>query len=279
MRPCRANVYAVAALAVGVLMAGTAWAQDEKPKADARNALDPKNAVWTVKLTNIYADKPATLHLATTDGKVVRAFGLGEFNKALHDVDASGLVAGENSLKGPVRLTVNADQWVPPGGKSIECQFDLDVAVKGGNLGGTYKGKRASDDFSGLAVGTIQAPAKAIRGTISLECERALDGQPNFQRVLLNVPVTDGKVGEVKAAAKDSFHWKARVKDNKLAVTPEALTGDLVVEVYDVQSVTAGLYTFTFDGKVIGNKVAGKFKSKLGDREIRESAMFTGNLK
>jgi hypothetical protein len=112
-----------------------------------------------------------------------------------------------------------------------------------------------------------------------MECERALDGQPNQQRVPLTISVANGKVGDVKAAAKDSFHWKARTKENKLVVTPEALTGELTIEVYDAQSVTAGVYTFTFDGKVIGNKVAGKFKSKLGEKEIRPAAMFTGNVK
>jgi hypothetical protein len=231
----------------------------------------------------VYGGKPLTLHLAMRDGKVLRAFGMGEFNKALHDVDASALAITEDSLKGPVKVTINADQWVPVGGKSIECQFDLDMAVKGGKLGGTYTGKRGSDEVSGMAMGTIQMPAAAIRAaTINLELERGLNGEVNYSRVFLTISVADGKVKEVKAAGHDKRFpkWKAKVIDQKLTVTPESLTGEVTIEVSNVLAIAGdagGTYTYTLDGKVIGPKIAGNLTSKLGDK-AREPNVFTGSF-
>ena len=276
----RNNVVArgMAGSVVCLLMAGVALAQGGKAPA-GKPEPDPNNAVWVLKLSGVYQDRPLTLHLASNGGKVVRAFGLGTFNKAIHDVDGSALLIGGASLKGLAKVTINADQWVPPGGKPIECRFDFDIAVKNGKLGGTYKGKRGSDDVSGMALGAIQAPAREMRGaTIKMWMERALQGKPNRQRVYMTVRLAGGKVGEVKAAGGDRRHWKAKVSSQRLTVTPESLSGDVTVEVHDVKSVTAGTYTFTFDGKVIGRNVAGRFTSRLGDKEVRASAMFVGSF-
>ncbi|MGD0898681.1 MAG: hypothetical protein ABR915_12665 [Thermoguttaceae bacterium] len=267
----------MAGLIACTLMGGTALAQDKK--APAKPKLDPNNAVWALTLGGAYLDKPLTLHLATSGGKVVRAFGLGEFNKAVHDVDGSALAIAAASLKGPAKVTINADQWFPADGKPIECRFDLDIAVKDGKIGGAYKGKRGNDEVSGMALGTIQPPLTEIRSaTIKMELDKALEGNVNQQRVYMTVNVTGGKVGEVKVAPKDRFHWQARVKDSKLAVTPEAVTGEVAIEVNQARSVTDGTYTFTLDGKVIGSKVAGKFTSKLGDKPARGPAAFNGSF-
>jgi hypothetical protein len=119
--------------------------------------------------------------------------------------------------------------------------------------------------------------------TINMALDKALEGNVNHQRVYMTVKVAGGTVDEVKAASKPggkdrSPRYLARVKSSKLTVTPEALTGEVTIEVYEVKSVTEGTYTFTLDGKVIGSNVAGTFTSKLGDKPARGPAMFNGSF-
>jgi hypothetical protein len=276
MKQSRTVLCTMASLAVCMLMAGVALAQGatapDKPK------LDPGNSVWTLTLATVYGDKPLTAHMVTKDGKVAAAFGTGEFNKAVHTVDGSALVVTETSVKGVAKVTINADQWVPVGGKSIDCQFTLDLVVKDGKVGGTYAGKRGDDDLIGMVLGTIAAPATVVRdGKIKLQLEKALEGDVNQQRVYMTVTVAGGKVTKVEVAPKDRFHWSGKVTAQTLTVTAEALTGDVTIEITTARSVTKGVYVLKLDGKVIGPYVAGTLTSKLGDKEAAAPAMLLGS--
>ena len=236
---------------------------------------EPANALWVLEFGNIAQGNPITVRLATTNGKVVRCFGHG-FNRAVHTVDASALKVVENGLKGPMKITVNPDQWFPADGKITECVFDIDVLAKNGNAGGKFKGTVDGKEAVGMIVGALQIPSKAIPGkTIAVSLEQALKGEVNQQRVEVVIPIADGKVGNVKASGKNSRAWSAEVKETGLTVTSESLTGEMKVEVKSSGSVTSGVYTFVFDGQVIGTRVAGTFKSKLDGSVVRDCAMFS----
>jgi hypothetical protein len=258
---------------VAAVIAGIALAEGEKP-------LDLKNAVWAVKLDKVLNGAAMTIHIATVDGKVVQCLGLGAFNKAIHDVDGSGLTVSDAGTKGKVKVVINADQWVPKDKKPIECLFDIEANASNGKLDGKYSGKRGVDEISGAVAGTVCAPPKDRAGKFEIQLERAITGNPNQQRVIVSFEAdADGKVGKVSAGPKDAFHWTGKVKEVKLAFSAGALTGDLTVEVENAKSVDPGTYTFTLDGKVVGTAIAGRFKTMKGDKEIRASEMFSGGLK
>ena len=279
MTQCRAGVCGLAAWTIGVMATGVASAPGGPGKAD-KAGLDPNAALWTLEISGVAFGQPMRVHMATADGKVVRAFGLGP-GKGVHDVDAAGLSVAATSLKGRLKITANPDQWFPKDGKSVESRLDLDVLIKNGRLGGTYKGKRGGEDASGMIVGTLRAPAKLPpQGTVRVELEQAVEGPVVVQRARLSLTVRGGKVGEVQATALwDPRQWKGTVTRHTSSVSAERITGEVTVEVKDPLDVTAGTYTFTLDGKVIGSAVAGRFKSRLGDKEIIASAMFSGAIR
>jgi hypothetical protein len=53
-------------------------------------------------------------------------------------------------------------------------------------------------------------------------------------------------------------------------LTPASLTGTVTADIAtgSLGEVEPGKYVFTLDGVVAGNLVAGKFKTKLGDKDL-----------
>lgn len=79
------------------------------------------------------------------------------YNKALHDVDLSGLVydAGAQAITGTVRVTVNPDDYVPADRKPAACRYALDAKVKAGVVAGTYDGVHGAATRKGVVEGKV----------------------------------------------------------------------------------------------------------------------------
>lgn len=239
---------------------------------------DPGNALWVLDVSNVVQGSPITLHLAIESGRAVRCFGTG-FNRAVHTVDTSALQVVGNGLRGTIHVTVHPDDWLPPDGKSVDCTLDLEVLVRNDRAGGTFKGTSAGSRIAGMIVGTVQRPVTKISGgTIRASIERALKADKNGQRVNLVIPLVDGKAGSVQATAGNSRWWNAAVKESSLVITPESVTGELVLNVTSTSSTSEGTYTLTFNGQVIGSQVAGTCRCRLGDEVISEASVFSGSV-
>jgi hypothetical protein len=130
-----------------------------------------------------------------------------------------------------------------------------------------------------MFVGTLrESPKAAPQGTILLELEQAVEGPVVEQRVRLSLVLRDGKVTQVTAEPRDARQWKGTVKEHSLSASAEAVSGEVTVQVNEPLDVTGGTYTFTLDGKVIGSTVAGRCKSKVGGRQVADSAGFSGTV-
>lgn len=271
-RPCAAGCGVAVVLAALLCRAVAAGAAGPAGKPVA----DPANALWTFEISGVAFGNSMQLHMATVDGKVVRAFGLGS-GRGVHTVDASGLTVSPTSLKGRLSVTANPDQWFPKDGQPVESRIELDALIRDGRLGGTYKGKRGGEDASGMIVGTLRPTTNSPpQGTLRLELERAVEGPVVEQRACLIIVMREGKVSQVTAAPRDPRQWKGVVTAHSLSVSAEAISGQVTVQVNEPLDVKGGAYTFTLDGKVVGSVAAGTFRSTLGDREVSAAAMFSG---
>jgi len=234
---------------------------------------------WSLALDKAVKEKPLNILVAAKDGKCTQAFGIAStYNKALHDVDASALKITDAGLSGAVKVTINADAWVPPDKKPVACEFKVEVSAQDGKLSGTYQGKFGESDVKGSVSGTLQAtPAERKSAKIEFLMNDALAaGQPHLRRANVALNVGDGKIGGGTIACFDSFHWTGKIESVNLQLTAEGFTGDMKTSISSGTQgqVTSGAYTYAIDGKIVGNTVGGTFRVKLGDKDLRTGTLF-----
>lgn len=243
----------------------------------AAEKADPANGVWQLTLANAVKgakDQPLNLSVASKDGKAVRGIVKG-YNLALHEVDVTGLKVEGRALKGLVKVTLNPDQWLPADKKPIAGEYTIDAtAGDDGAVTGNLGGKFGAVETSGAVTGQLTPAAAVTKATsVVLRLEDAVSSQkPALRSAHLMFQWSDGKAsgGKIAWVKKDKFHWTGTVESLDLQLTPEALTGTVTANISTGANgdVEPGKYTFVLDGKVIGNVITGKFKAKVGDRDI-----------
>ena len=62
-----------------------------------------------------------------------------KYNKSRNPVDSSGLAFAAGALKGKMKVTFISDGWVPKPGTSYELVYEINAAVAGSKVSGTYR--------------------------------------------------------------------------------------------------------------------------------------------
>jgi hypothetical protein len=241
------------------------------------------DGLWNVVLEKALGDRPITLLLASSGGQWKNAIVSARYSRGLHDVDASALAFADGKLSGQVKAVLNPDHWTPPDKKPVPCVVAIEATVKDGAIGGTYKGTKGVEPIAGAVSGKQEAPqGAATAGTIELVLEDALaGGQPYHRQAAVSITLQDGKPvrGIIEWYKKDPRHWTGKVNSMDLKLTADALTGEVRADIRaGAAPVQEGVHTFVLDGKVIGETVAGRFKAKLGDKDL-SGGVFMGTIK
>ena len=275
--------------ATGTTTPGTTTTAPVKP------AIDPANCIWAIVLdkgikvnvTSKENDKPTvnekaiSVYFATVDGKVAVAFcSTPTYNKGTHEIDASDLKVVDGVVKGTLKVTINADAWVPADKKPVAGEYVIEATAKDAVVTGTFTGKYGTTETAGTITGKLVNKRQVENVKVTLNLENALtECEPYISRAIINYQITKGKVGNAKISTTLRDKWKGRVTTNSLVLTADTLTGDIVADITsNTYGNSAGKYTFTFDGKVLGNIVFGTIKRKLDDKDLKDLGTFTGTL-
>ncbi len=263
----------------------------------AATGVTPADAVWVVALENALPEgKPLELHLAVHDGKLADALGRAPtFNKAVHDVDVSGLVVSGETLRGPVEVTIQPDLYMPQDGKPVACQFEVECSVAEGAVAGRYTGRYGSEERSG-AVGGRLAPhfdPASDYGRFRLRFFGALVRLfrlrgPNYKYALdmrLTFPWQHGAAGPMRfeTVVPDYRRYSAIVEKEDLRIDGHSLSGSVTVLVDYGRQGTRKIsfheerYVYEIDGKVIGDVAGGTWDARWADQSA-QGGRFSGTL-
>jgi dienelactone hydrolase len=188
------------------------------------------------------------VHLVHRGNHFARGFAE-RFNRAAHDVDASGLMIEGDQLGGLLRIVLQPDQWHPKA--PVSCEFEIAAsAVAPGQWQGVYKGTvgdstvagevRAEDEPSASAADYRNATARLYLhdGFLTDDWDRDAAAE---------LDVRDEAI--VKAVA---FREGAAEMDvGSLRLTPESLTGECRVT-HRGQAPCAMRFAGTVVGRWIG---------------------------
>jgi hypothetical protein len=240
------------------------------------------DGLWSVVLEKALGDRPISLLLSSSEGQWKHAIVSARYSRGLHDADVSALAFAGGKLNGQVKIVLSPDHWVPPDKKPVTCTVAIDAAATNGSIAGTYKGTKEAEPIVGIVSGKQEAPKGAAKaGTIQLVLEDALvGGEPFHHQAAVNVTLQDGKAvrGTIEWYKKDPRHWTGRVNSMDLQLTADALTGEIRADIRaGAAPVQEGVHTFILDGQVIGETVAGRFKAKLGDKDL-SGGVFIGTI-
>ncbi len=145
-------------------------------------------------------DKPMDVSLAIEDGKIVAAFASARtFNAMAYTVDATGLEASEKAIRGPIKVTVPSDGWVPAGGKTLSCTYQLSLTCKDGTASGTFSGRAGSHEVTAEATGSLdERPMLPQRCRFVLHARAPRGDKRALGRVGIELGMRDGKAQAVK---------------------------------------------------------------------------------
>jgi hypothetical protein len=262
-------------------LAASAFLATSAPADKAK--LDPANGNWILVLDKAVADKPLTIYLATADGKVKQAAGtILTFNKAVHEVDGSALTIDGGSMKGTIKVTIKPDSYVPKDKKPIACEVQVDAALTGAAVNGTYKGKCGDTEVSGEIKGKLEGPSDTPKsGSMELAMmDTLVDGPVYLRDALLTFDIADGaaKNGQIRWVKKDAFHWTGKIEGMELKLGQGTMAGTIKADIDSRSQVLGGKYVFTIDARTIGTFVYGTTKVQL-DGKDRKTSYFFGSLK
>jgi hypothetical protein len=262
-------------------------------------------------------DKPLRLYLDAGGGAVAALRGeppraafatAPAFNKAPHDVDASGLKieaapgpAQAGRIAGQVKVTVNPDAWVPKDGRPVACAYALDAAVKDGAVAGTFAGTYGALARSGSVRGTAGPAADASRpvrvrlrlgqALRRLAPRRGVARGPNVDYALdihfaFTLAGREARDARFETVVPDYRDYSALVDRLDVDRRGTALAATAAVTVdygsdpgarYGADAKRVEQYVYTFKGLAIGDAVAGTFDARVGAIEDR-GLRFTGTV-
>ena len=273
-------------LATAVGLAAAGCARGGRPAA-----LEHGEAVVRLELDKaLPGDRPMTVCLAAEDGRFVRGLAVApRYNQVPHDVDASGLGLEGDALAGEIRVTVHSDGFVPPDGTVLRCAYTIDARVEGTAVRGTFEGRLGGAE--GGEAGEGQRTAGAVSGEVSaapalegpvvmdLHMENAAGEAPSGkgrwgQRGYPSLVFKGGRVvhGLIRGHGGNPINYfEAAVKAMDLEWHGGAVAGTLGV------ASKGDEYVYTFDGRVVGDRVGGTFEKVFNGRAVR-GGRFMGTL-
>jgi len=249
---------------------------------------------YSITLEKALEDLPLTFHLGQQDGLFPQAWAtLPGAPKVADAVDAFGLRLSGGQVTGEIKA------WVPsPTGEYLyDCRYTVDVKISGGKLSGSFDGNYAirgnslkfetdlmvlepgefrffthGEQLAGSVACDVQPRARG-EGAVELDLNigSVLSGGPSdkFRRVRLKLLLKDDKFqrGQMDPTYLKEPRWSGQVKQADLNITDDRVSGTVTCHV-ESKDLVPGTYTFTVDGKIVGNSVYGRVTSRLGDRVL-----------
>lgn len=266
--------------------------------APAAPTLDPGDCLYTLELTNALDGRATlTVYLDRRNMGTVIAFAAGrQFNRMPFDVDASGLkvatVAGPGGsgtverLAGDMKVTVYSDGYVPQSSVPVVCTYSLEADITGNSLHGSYSGRygltAVSNGLSGLL---YPRPARSDSARFVLNMENAIgvtEGRKGGgRRATATITMVGGRTAGVRIEPPGSLTDVAcalRVEKADLRYAAGRLAGGILVVWTPQSGGDAASYMYSIDAQVIGDNVAGKFTTRLNDKDV-EGGRFLGTAK
>jgi hypothetical protein len=162
------------------VLAGVACGQE--------TGVNARDCVYAIGLNGaLEGGKTLTLYLDRQTNAFGMGFGLGRrYNRMPYDVDASGLRVEPGSdagstakVKGPVKMIVHPDGYVPRTDAPVRCAYELDCTVAGSAVRGVFQGTFGSTTVTGDVSGEIRARVAANPAHLNLAMENAIGHAPD----------------------------------------------------------------------------------------------------
>ncbi len=214
-------------------------------------------------------DRPMEVHMVLAGGKVSAALAEGRtFNTMSYPVDGSKLKVTPKGIAGEITVTVPSDGWVPKGGRSLRCVFELSAIWRDGQVDGTFQGTCDREAVKGKVAGVVSEQAsRPQRARFELKA-RAPKGRKGLRRVGIEMGWRDGKTFGVKLIPHGSI---TDIGPDVIATGASArfersrLTGRIEGAVQGGGKEKATPVVVEFDCLVIGQVVGGTVRTKLDD--------------
>lgn len=250
----------------------------------------PAERRWDLSFDGFFSrgENPLSVYARERDGQWVAGVGSSRnpktakhaFNKSYHWVDLSRMPIADGVVKGPVRVYVTPDLWVPS--KHLGFTVDLEVeatVTPNGALAGTYTVVRANTDdptaqnlgkggkLTGLAKPAAPPAALPEPVTFTLNMQGALIGGKSdyIERCLvLQLGFQDGRLVSAFSGAlspKGEMYGSApfAAAADAVVIADDGLAGKMAVPTKTLD-LTPCEYAFEFTGRRVENLVAGSYK-------------------
>jgi hypothetical protein len=260
--------------------------------AGSRAAEGPGSVQFEVQLLKAMPnEKPLTLYCAwiqTFTGGFAQALA---YNKALHDVDLSGLAydVHAQTIAGTVQVTVNPDDYVPADKIPAACRCRLDLKVRDGVVSGAYAGTYGAAARQGAVEGRL-LPASSNDGIYRL---LFLHGMPRLSQLggmnkgyaldmRLRFQVENGRAARpvYENVVPDYRSYSAVIQSLEVSFQDAAFQARLATVLdYGREVMPPGgsgavrreTNTFMLTGLRIGDKVAGRYTATAGAVTVKDS--------
>jgi hypothetical protein len=260
-----------AALAlVGLAVAGGAAAETATKTHQAPP--DAASVCVLVLADAVEGAKPLTVYLDCREGAVRQSFATAvTFNRAAHEVDASGLKLTGKAIEGKLKVTIHPDAYVPADGESVSCAYAIEAAAKDGRASGTYRGRYGAREVGGAVAGKVHpraATPEPARFVLTLEGAIADEGAKGVwkRRAVVRFAMEGGKAagGSMGTTGSPTYAvWTGEVHCCDVTFPGDRLRGAIRASVRPGRGGAADKYIYAIDAKVIAGVVAGRFVALL----------------
>ena len=254
---------------------GTFTALAEAPVDDAIYNIELLGAVEGGRQLNIY--------LPRSGGGAGGGFGdgvaySGRWNHMFHDVDASGLVMGEDGhIRGELAVTMNPDAYVPDDGRPVAARYRIDARGVHGFVSGRFEGRFGEEAVEGGLIGRIDAaPARPEPARFNLKLEDGVnEGAPWLRRVYVSFTTTDGEADE-GSMSNNKGGWTGRFQSATTRFDGDAFHATIRGTVDTSRGPRTGDYRFELRGRAIGHILIGRVETWRNGERTKGDTPFMG---
>ncbi len=283
MNRYRLVAHVLVLIALAAVPGLTAQAADA-PRADA------DNGSWRIRADDFFAaGKPLNIYITRKEGKWLAAVATSRipggnhygYNVAKYVADVSGVQVNADTFKGPIKLKLTPDPWVPADHKPRSVVLEVDGKLGNPNLSakteirsvqGSYKAnleagirdKDKESDINGTLGGGIDPPQAGDPDELSYELVFHQTDDDSNLWVKLGIKkgaIASANVGRVNFQQPPS-HVRGIDAPKDVQVSMDSVAGKLVVP--DVALDGAALkIEVEFKGSRVGNFLSGTYKATL----------------
>jgi hypothetical protein len=273
------RAYMPAMVLTALWLASFGCAQSAAPGGGSLAASD---ALYELALRGaLPGDKPLALRLDVRGGAVHSAFAEAPtFNRASHEVDASGLKAAGEDLRGLVRVTVHSDGYVPAGDAAASCRYHIEARRHGRAVRGSFAGHHGGEPVSGAVEGRLMArPPEREPAHVELMLDNAAvlpRSRHNWHRRLtLRFGLRDGRAFAPRLEPPGSpvdTGFAARVTSADLSLADGRLSGTLAATL--TPNGKAPLeFVWELSAAAVGGRVGGGFRTFRDGEPVGEGRL------